>query len=209
MKRFVLWDLDGTLVDSGADIVWSANETRRSMGFEPLPEATVRSFIGEGSPKLMASMMGPDERLHAPALARFLEIYSEHLTDRTRPYNGIDELVRQLAGRQAIVTNKPGDFARRLVTHLGWTRLFDSVIGADDVANKKPAADMVEKALANAGVAKSDAVLVGDTTIDIATAKAAGVDMICVSWGLRPSEDLSGAPKRVDTVDELAAALLS
>lgn len=207
MAGYVLWDLDGTLVDSGRDIARAANEARRTLGFDPLPYDVVRSYVGEGSQKLMQRVMGEDTSLHAPGLERFLEYYGNHLADETRPYDGIDALVRRLAGRQSITTNKPGALARRLVSLMGWDGLFDQVLGGDDVAHKKPAADMVLRAIELAGVSASDVVLVGDTWIDIETARAAGIEVLTVTWGLRPAAELQGAPNLISSAAQLAAAL--
>lgn len=207
MAGYVLWDLDGTLVDSGRDIARAANEARRSLGFDPLPYDVVRSYVGEGSQKLMQRVMGEDTRLHAPGLARFLEYYGDHLADETRAYDGIDDIVRSLSGRQSITTNKPGGLARRLVSMMGWDGLFGAVLGGDDVEHKKPAADMVLRALELAGVHPTDAVLVGDTWIDIETARAAGIEVLTVTWGLRPASELDGAPNLVSTPAQLARAL--
>lgn len=209
MKRFVLWDLDGTLVDSGTDIVNAANAARESLGMPPLPFDTVRGFVGEGAAKLMRLTVGEDApaELHARALETFLTHYRERLVPHTLPYPGIDALVRKLAGRQSVTTNKPGDMARRIVQHFDWMPLFVSVLGADDVPHRKPAPDMIHQALKRAGARRANAILVGDTVIDIEAAEAAGIDMVAVRWGLRPNEDLSRAPRVVETAEELAQLL--
>lgn len=208
MNRFVLWDLDGTLVDSGTDIVNAANAARVALGFQALPHDTVRSFVGEGAAKLIEYTLGAEaaER-HAEAYATFLRLYAADLVTHTRPYEGIDAIVRALSRRQSVTTNKPGEMARRMIAHFEWEAHFHSVLGADDVPNKKPAPDMIHRALELAGVSPRDAVLVGDTTIDIGAARAAGIDVIAVEWGLRPGEDLSAATRCVKTTEELAAAL--
>lgn len=208
MKRFVLWDLDGTLVDSGTDIVNAANATRVALGFPALPHDTVRSFVGEGALKLIEYTLGADAaKRHQEGYETFLRLYSENLVTYTKPYDGIDDIVRALSKRQSVTTNKPGAMARRMVSHFQWDEHFHSVLGADDVPNRKPAPDMLLRALELAGVSPDDAVLVGDTTIDIGAAKAAGIEVVAVGWGLRPEEDLSGATRRVNTSAELAAAL--
>jgi phosphoglycolate phosphatase len=210
MTRFVLWDLDGTLIDSGDDIVSAANALRAELGLVPLPSGLVRSFIGEGAARLVEQVVGHDTSVsaHPDALPRFLRLYEQNLVVRTRPYPGIDRLVRSLEGRQAIATNKPSHFSRRIVEGLGWSSLFRANIGADDVERRKPAPDAVFRALELSGVRREEAVFVGDTPIDIATAKAAGIDFICVSWGLRPRHELLEAPVIVDDADELEEAIL-
>ncbi len=207
--RFVVWDLDGTLVDSGADIVASANAARVQLGMPPLADAAVRELIGEGAKQLMDRTVGVDapEELRRRGLELFYEHYGEHLLDRTRPYAGVDALVRAHAGRQAIATNKPSPFAHRMVEGLGWHRFFRAIVGRDDVPHRKPAPDAVLRALEIARVDLPNAVFVGDSPIDLATARAAGIDFIAVTWGLRPRQELADAPAVVDSVAELEAAL--
>ena len=207
---FVLWDLDGTLVDSGADIAHAANAACADLGLPPFPEAVVRSHIGEGARVLLDRLLGEDA---APAdrdraLALFMGHYERSAAVHTRPYPGIDRLVRALAGRQGIATNKPGPLSRRVVEAMGWSALFRSHVGAGDVERRKPAPDAVLRALELAEVDRSACVFVGDSPIDIATAQAAGVAFVAVSWGMRPRHELLAAPVIVDTAEELEQALL-
>ena len=206
---FVVWDLDGTLIDSGHDIALAANAARADLGRSPLSEEVVRSYVGEGAARLMDRVIGEAEpaEVRKAALERFFVRYGDNLLVHTQAYPGIDALVRRLGDRQAIATNKPGPFARRLVEMLGWSGLFRAVVGGGEVPNRKPAPDAVLKALELSGVAKEEAVFVGDTSIDIRTAAAADIRFVCVSWGLRPREELLGASVIVDTADELARAL--
>lgn len=209
-RRFVLWDLDGTLVDSGADIARAANAACVDLGRDPITEARVRSLIGEGARALLDKLLGEDapESLRAQALARFFEHYERDLVVATAPYPGIDALVRSLAGRQGIATNKPGAMSRRIVEAMGWSDLFVSHVGVGDVPNRKPAPDSVLRALELAGVDRTQCVFVGDSPIDLATSRAAGVDFIAVSWGMRPRHELIEATCIVDSVAELEEALL-
>jgi phosphoglycolate phosphatase len=206
--RFVLWDLDGTLVDSSADIAAAANAARAGLGLEPLPERVVRSFVGEGAVRLMEQVLADAPGTLERGLALFFDHYERHPVDRTRPYAGIDALVRALAGRQGIATNKPAHLSRTVVERLGWAGLFVSHVGAGDVARRKPAPDPLWRALELAGVARGEAVFVGDSSIDVDAARAAGVDCIAVSWGLRPRHELLAATVVVDTPAELEEALV-
>lgn len=209
MSRFVLWDLDGTLIDSGTDIALAANEAREGLGLARLPEPVIRGFIGEGAKRLMEQVVGPEAReLHARGLELFFDAYGRSGFPNTRPYEGIDRLVRALAGRQGIATNKPSGFSRAIVAQLGWEGLFSSLVGGGDMPNRKPAPDAVFEALNRAGVRVEDAVFVGDSPIDIHTGRAAGIETIAVSWGLRPRHELLDARVIVDTVGELEEALL-
>jgi phosphoglycolate phosphatase len=138
------------------------------------------------------------------ALDRFMVRYAEKLRVHTNPYPGVDALVRRLAGHQAVATNKAGPLARDLIDLVGWSGLFRAVVGGGEVLNRKPAPDAVLRALELSNVRLEDAVFVGDSPIDIRTAKAAGIRFICVSWGLRPRHELTEAPRLVDTAEELA-----
>jgi phosphoglycolate phosphatase len=206
---FVVWDLDGTLIDSGRDIVAAANAARADLDLPPLSDDAVRSYVGEGAARLMDRVIGESEPAERRRLGveRFFVRYGENLVVHTRPYPGIDALVKKLRARQAIATNKPGPFARGIVARLGWSGYFASVVGAGDVVNRKPAPDAVFKALELAGVRVEDAAFVGDTPIDIETARAAGIRFICVSWGLRPREELAAASLIADTAEALEVAL--
>lgn len=206
---FVIWDLDGTLIDSGADIANAANTARADLGFPPLAESVVRSYVGEGAARLMQRVMGEHEspELHKSGLERFLVRYDEKLRVHTNPYPGIEALVRKLEGDQAIATNKPGHLTRKLLGLLDWTGLFRTVVGGGEVPNRKPAPDAIHRVLELASVRLEDAIFVGDTPIDINTAKAAGIRFVCVSWGLRPREELSEAELIVDTAEELERAI--
>jgi phosphoglycolate phosphatase len=158
----------------------------------------------------MDQVLGPDapELLRARGLELFLAHYGRDVLARTRPYAGIDRLVRALAGHQGIATNKLAAFSREIVSRLGWDGLFRSHVGGGDVPRRKPAPDAVFRALELAGVRREDAVFVGDSPIDLRTAAAAGIDFIAVSWGLRPRHELLDATVIVDDVAELEEALL-
>jgi phosphoglycolate phosphatase len=202
---FIIWDLDGTLVDSGADIANAANAARADLDREPLPAHVVRSYVGEGAARLMQRVMGEHEsaEVHRAGLDRFLIRYAEKLRVHTNPYPGIEGLVQRLTGNQAIATNKPGHLTRALLGLLGWSNHFRTVVAGGEVPNRKPAPDAIHRVLELANVRMEDALFIGDTPIDINTAKAAGIRFVCVSWGLRPREELAGAELIVDTAEEL------
>ena len=207
--RFVLWDLDGTLADTLGDIAAAANHARHALGFAPLPVEEVRSYVGEGAPRLMQQVMGPhaSAEVHAAALEEFHRYYRANVCVTAKPFPGIDRLVRGLAGRQSICTNKPGPTARALVSALGWDGLFVDVFGSGEGGARKPAPDVVFHALGRVGVPVDEAVFVGDSPIDVDTARAAHLAMVCVTWGMRPREEVSAAPVRVDDADTLATHL--
>jgi phosphoglycolate phosphatase len=206
---FVVWDLDGTLIDSMQDIANAANAARADLGRQPLPEEVIRSYVGEGAARLMDQAIGVHEpaEVRKAALDRFFIRYEMALCVHTRAYPGIETIVRRLEGHQAIATNKPGHFARRIVDQLGWGGMFKAVVGGGEVPRRKPAPDAVLKALELSGARMENAVFVGDTPIDINTAAAAGIRFVCVSWGLRPRSELRDASVIVDSAEELERAL--
>lgn len=213
MKKlpFVLWDLDGTLADTAQDIGAAANAALQALGRPPLEEAVIRQYIGEGAQRLMDQVVGEHEpvALRTRALELWREHYGAHLCVHSRPYPGIDRLVRRWEGRQAIVTNKPGPFARELVQRLGWDGLFTAVVGAGDAPLRKPAPDLALHALALSRMPAVQAVFIGDTLIDLATARAVGVPCALVGWGLRPREELSEAEVLLDNAESLESWLES
>lgn len=183
----VVFDLDGTLIDSRADLASSANELLCRRGASPLPVDAVAAMVGEGARLLVARAFAA-AGLPPPGdadLDEFLAIYDTRLFDRTRPYPGIDEVLAQLAGTTplAIVTNKPTAPAHRLVDHFGWAGHFLAVLGGDGPLPRKPSPAMLRHVMALAGAAAAATLLVGDSAIDLATARAAGVRFCLARYG--------------------------
>ena len=210
--RLVVFDLDGTLIDSVADLATALNETLRDLepGSLGLPLDRVRSFVGEGARRLVSRGLDAAGIPTDPdaAVSVFMERYSHHLLDTTRFYPGVEALLRGLAGRRlAVLTNKPGGFSRAILEGLGGAGHFFAVIGGDDGARKPDPAGLL-RLCAAVGAAPREAVLVGDSAIDVRTARAASVPMIGVSWGLAPAGFAADPPDFVvHTPAELLAAL--
>ncbi|HCF61189.1 MAG TPA: hypothetical protein DFS52_24725, partial [Myxococcales bacterium] len=124
LMKALLFDLDGTLVDSRVDIAASANFARRTVGLAPRPQEEIFGFIGEGAERLIERTLGAEHSARVPeALASWREHYERHMLDHTRPYEGVVEALEKIEGPRAIVTNKPGPSARQLVRALGLDRL--------------------------------------------------------------------------------------
>jgi phosphoglycolate phosphatase len=192
-----LFDLDGTLVDSRVDIAVSANHARATVGLGPRPQEEIFGFIGEGAERLIERTLGPGLAARVPAaLAAWREHYERHMLDHTRLYPGVLEALQALDGPRAIVTNKPGPSARQLVQALGLDRLCPLVVGGGDVPEKKPDPASVRLALSRMG-ADGRAVLVGDSRIDAATARAAGIGFVGVLWGLGSREEMEREGGRI------------
>ena len=208
MIRLAIFDLDGTLIDSRVDICLAVNHALRAVG---LPERTleeVSSFIGEGAVRLVERAVAPRLDLRDRALAAWREHYQDHLLDHTVLFPGVAELLARAGFALAVHTNKPGDMARKILAGLGVGGRFAEVVGGDE-APRKPDPDGTRAILRRCGVAAADAVLVGDSLVDLATACAVPVRFVAVGWGLVAPEALAsaGASAVVRSAAELAAAL--
>jgi phosphoglycolate phosphatase len=216
--RAVLFDLDGTLIDSAPDIAAAVNELLALSGRGPLTVAAVTSMIGNGVEKLVErALNGTGDPLSAQALEReqaaMLDIYARHLTGLTTLLPGVRETLdtlRQNGIRLGLATNKQQRFIETVFDHFGLSSLFDVVIGGGPGIVKKPAPDILIAAMQQLSATPSDTVMVGDSTSDVQAAKAAGVRSVIVRGGYTsvPAEQL-GADIVIDDMTGLTAALES
>lgn len=212
----LLFDLDGTLIDSVPDLAAATNELLAQDNLPPLSVDAVRGMIGNGVKKLVerayAAVQRPVEGEGlAGATDRMMAIYGRHLTGQTALMPGAMEMVAayHIAGvRIAVVTNKPEEFTHELIKHFGFDAIVDVVVGGDTGPQRKPAPDMLEHALAAMGVAAGKAIMVGDSPADIDSAKAAGVLSVAVRGGYTnvPVEEL-GADILIDSLKDLPQAI--
>ena len=209
-RDLVIFDLDGTLVDSRVDLANAVNRVLADLGRVPRPVDEIVGFIGHGVARLLERALGGLE-LVAAARPLFERHYGAGLLEHTRPYPGIDALVRELGARRplAVATNKPGPWARAIVDGLGWAASIPEVVGGGDVAQLKPAPDMVELLLARIGCPREGALIVGDMEVDVELARATALPAVGVSWGLAGRERLEAAGARwiVESAAELEALL--
>ena len=211
--ELVIFDLDGTLVDSVRDLADAVNAAREYMGLERLPEPTVASYVGNGAPVLVRRAMGPgaSEAMLEEALAYFLGYYREHMLDHTRPYPGVVEGLEMLAGRgvkMAVLTNKPERFSRDMCAGLGFGKYFFRVYGGNSFEQKKPDPVGIHTLVKECGARLEETWMVGDSSTDILTARNAGVKSVGVSYGINP-ESLEDAPPDflLDSLVQLPALL--
>jgi phosphoglycolate phosphatase len=191
----VLWDLDGTLVDSAGDIAGAVDRMLAATGRTPLGEARVRSFIGDGAKRLVDQCVSAAGGTPTPDdLTQFLVEYHAFPVVKTRIFDGIADVLAAVRVPQAVVTNKPESLTRIILERLGIAGHFRVVIGGDTLPVRKPDPAPVRVALERLGV--TTGVLIGDGPADVGAAAAAGIAMIGVGWGIaRPV----GAPSLVET----------
>lgn len=183
----IIFDLDGTLIDSTDDLAASANAALVELGLPPRSRDESRSFIGEGARRLIERAVAPRSDLVDRALALFLEHYSLHLVDATKAYEGIAEVLASARGPLAVATNKPGRFARRILAALGLLDRFVAVLGGDE-GPRKPDPALVDRLRLLVAASREATVLVGDSHVDLDTAANAGVRFVGVSWGIGSDE---------------------
>jgi phosphoglycolate phosphatase len=200
--RHVCFDLDGTLVDSRADLADTVNHVLADLGRPAMPAAVVQGFVGDGARKLVERSLGsaPSAALVDDALARFLERYGRHLLDATKPYPGIPPLLEALRARAitlSVLTNKPEGMSRAILDGLGLGPLFLAVVGGDTLPRRKPDPAGVEHLLRLAGGERAQMLLVGDSAVDVRTARAAGTAFCGVAWGLALEGLRAECPDRI------------
>ena len=207
--RFVLFDVDGTLVDTLVDIAGSVNHALRVLGLPARDLEEVRSFVGKGVEHLMNRSVGEENAaLVERALALFREHYDVHCLDHSRLLPGAAECLAHYAGRDlAVVSNKQERFVRRVLEGLGIDGPFRAVFGGDTLHARKPSPVMVEAALRAFGRAPNEGVLVGDLPVDVETGRAAGVYTVAVLGGFGTREGLVAASPDLllDSLRELPA----
>jgi phosphoglycolate phosphatase len=186
--RLVVFDLDGTLVDSSRDLATGVNRAlRRVAPLAPsLPEEVVRSFIGSGARILITRSLAAAGLTHPvdEVLPVFLEEYARCLLDETRLYPGAEEALDGLGGRTlAVLTNKPGDMSRTILAGLGVGDRFFRIYGAGDVETRKPDPGGLLRIASEAGIEPGAAVMVGDSAVDVRTGRAAGTLTVGVTYG--------------------------
>lgn len=196
--QLLIFDLDGTLIDSSRDLVISTNAMLRHLGRPEVDEKTVNSYVGDGAPKLVRRALGgnPSDAEFDAAYAFFIRYYRAHSLEYTDLYPGIREALDELRGPEnilAVLTNKPVKISYDILAGLNVADYFFRVYGGDSFPSKKPDPVGIETLLREANVEREFAVMIGDSSVDIATAKNAGVRTVGVSWGFKP-ESLNDPP---------------
>ena len=198
--QLVLFDLDGTLVDSVPDLAYSVDAMQQQLGLPQRGEAAVRQWVGNGVQRLVERALSndldgmPDQALLARALPIFMQVYAENNAKRSRLYDGVVEglqFVRNAKLHCACVTNKAEQFTFPLLEQLGVLPYFEMVISGDSLPEKKPHPLPLLHIAEHFGVKPKQSLMVGDSKSDVKAARAAGFNVICTSYGYNHGEDIS------------------
>lgn len=197
MKRqLVIFDLDGTMLNTIADIAMATNHALSAFGYPTHSEEKIKSFVGNGVSKLLERALPEDKRTEENiALLReaFTEYYDKHNADLSTPYPGIASLLSQLQANGvmlAVASNKYQSATEKLVAHYFPGIDFVCVLGQRTGIPVKPSPDIVHEIMATANVYRKDTIYVGDSGVDMQTANNAGINAVAVSWGFRPRQEL-------------------
>ena len=214
MTKAVIFDLDGTLLNTLGDLTAAVNHGLSAQGLPTHTEAEVRTYIGDGVKELIARACPSDatDATRAAVLAAYLPYYAAHNADLTVPYDGVMELLRALRGagvRLAVVSNKHDPAVQTLCARF-FGDYVELAVGADGTRPLKPAPDNLLYALERLGVAPADAWFVGDSVPDVQTAHAAGVRCVAVTWGFQDADRLAAQQPAalVDTAARLRTVVL-
>ena len=210
----LIFDLDGTLIDSKLDLAHAVNATMAHMNMAPLEHERVYSYVGNGAPVLIRRALGEQATVLEveEALEFFLEYYRAHYLDHTALYPGVRESLDRLrdAGkRMAVLTNKPVGMSKAIINGLGVGAHFFQVYGGNSFDFKKPNPVGVTALLRETGLAAASALMIGDSSVDIQTARNAGIASAGVTYGFQPESLAQAAPDRLfDSMPDLASWVL-
>lgn len=214
--RAVIFDLDGTLIDTAPDIACAVDRTLLDLGVPAAGEERIRNWVGDGAGKLLerALQHGGSTSDADPqrAMVLFLQHYAAVFTARSRPYDGVAATLERLAaqGRSlAVCTNKPARFVQPLLRHLGLARYFAACVGGDELPARKPDPLPLLHLAGVLGIAPRDCLMVGDSRNDVAAARGAGMPVVAVSYGYNHGADIrDDAPDAViEAMDQLLPLL--
>lgn len=214
LMDLLIFDLDGTLIDSKMDLAQAVNATRANLRLSPLDLDLVNSYVGNGAPTLIRKALGADfsEEEIQKALQYFLDYYRDHLLDHTKLYKGMKECLDQLQAsgvKMAVLTNKPVRISIAILKGLGVADHFFRIFGGNSFEQKKPDPVGVDTLIAESGIPKDRTMMVGDSNVDVKTARNAGIKVCGVTYGFQP-ETLKEDPPDflVDRPEQLADLVL-
>ncbi len=214
MLKLLIFDLDGTLIDSSKDIANAINYAIKPFGVTPLTTSEIKTMVGSGITKLIERLITPSPKISQDgklqsnpkekALERFFEHYSKHLLDNTTAYPLVKETLSKLGDhKKAVISNKRVALSRKVLEGLGLSESFDIILGSDSVPEKKPSPLPILEVLKKLEVSRDEAVIIGDSNFDVEAGKAAGIKTIAVTYGYRSKEALKEADFTIDSFSEL------
>lgn len=208
--RLIIFDLDGTLIDSSIDIAHAVNYAVEPYGAAQMTVPEVISLVGEGISKLMEKIVAREGITADPGLLveRFVYYYDSHLIDNTTVYPGVREVLEQLgAYRKAVVSNKRESMSVKVLEQLGLAQHMDMIVGSETVKERKPSPMPVRHVLSVLGIPPEEAVIVGDSNYDIEAGRSAGIKTVAVTYGYRPVDSLQEADYIINSMSELPGVL--
>ncbi len=207
MVKLLIFDLDGTLADTGQDIADALNYALSPYGVREYSVEETKAMVGSGISSLLHSLVPSDAGkpdTEGEVTSRFLDFYSKHLMDKTSAYPHVKETLEQLSGyTNVVLSNKRTAYSIEIIERLGFSKYFDQVWGSDSVREKKPSPVPILDLLDQYKVSKENAVMIGDSDFDVQAGKAAGVNVVAVTYGFRPRESLGSADTIIDNFDDL------
>jgi phosphoglycolate phosphatase len=216
MLKLLIFDLDGTLADTGRDITDALNYALGPFGAKTYSVEETKAMVGSGISTLLESLIPPDsltvkagqEHRRELVTGRFLEYYAQHLLDNTRAYPHVKETLSQLGQyKKAVLSNKREKYSRQILEELRLSTYFDTILGSDSVRQKKPSPVPVLDLMSSINVSKDETAIIGDSNYDIESGKAAGVKVIGATYGFRSREFLRDADLLINSFDELLNVL--
>jgi phosphoglycolate phosphatase len=207
--KLIIFDLDGTLVDTVKDITNALNFALKPYGQEVLSVQDTRKMVGEGITKLIEKVLGDRKsRLSNIVSKRFLDYYTKHIIDYSSPYPRVRETLEKLNGyKKAVISNKREYLSRMLLDKLDLLKYFDLVVGSDTTSERKPSPVPVIYAITKLSAGSHESVMVGDSNYDIEAGKKAGLKTIAVTYGYKEREHLVNADQIIDSLQDLLALL--
>lgn len=208
MMRLILYDLDGTLVDTLEDITASANDMLAALGLPAVDASSVRGYVGRGVRELVKRCLATDDDTQLErGLRLYREHYGRHLLDHSRLYPGAREVLehfQRLGRSQAVITNKPDPYSTQILAGLGVAAYFTAIVAGDARYPKKPDPASLRALMERHGAAASDTVFIGDSPVDVEAGRRAGVLTVAMTHGLSDAHELDAAAPD-ETVESFAA----
>ncbi len=189
--NLIIFDLDGTLIDSKKDIISSVNFALKKVGFKEIDDKKIESFIGTGVEDLIEKSLGKNKKFFEKTLKEFKNYFNEHSLDNSRLYNGVKDILEYFKNKnKAIITNRRHEFAVKDMKGLGIDSCFDFVMGGDDIKCLKPDACQLNKAIKHFDAAKNETIIVGDMDLDVQAGKSAQISTCAVTYGIGKLKDI-------------------